>query len=207
MEFQEDKWSRRQDPSDSLRPLIAKVWRYCEISATRAKTVTLTVQYVDFTQITWTRTSERPLTSAGDLSRLCTFCSSPSFTAKTSACWASPSYPRLRMRSTCRLSDSNSFSGRHKLINWRVWPPCDIPETEGSRCVGRSLPSGRLQSAQLVVTKISNCTTSRFRRTGPRPHALITLRAIGPLWPFACRSLPTCLSGALHISRMPQQRL
>ena len=52
---------------DGVRPLIAKVWRYCEANAIRAKTVTLKVKYADFTQITRARTSERPFLSAVEI--------------------------------------------------------------------------------------------------------------------------------------------
>ncbi|MDM9622001.1 DNA polymerase IV [Rhizobium sp. AC44/96] len=52
---------------EGLRPLIAKVWRYCEANAIRAKTVTLKVKYADFTQITRARTGERSFLSAGEI--------------------------------------------------------------------------------------------------------------------------------------------
>ncbi len=56
------------DPAlEGVRPLIAKVWRYCEANAIRAKTVTLKVKYADFTQITRARTAERPFLSAGEI--------------------------------------------------------------------------------------------------------------------------------------------
>jgi DNA polymerase IV len=47
--------------------MIAKVWRYCEANAIRAKTVTLKVKYADFTQITRARTGERLFQSAGEI--------------------------------------------------------------------------------------------------------------------------------------------
>ncbi len=56
------------DPAlEGVRPLIAKVWRYCEANAIRAKTVTLKVKYADFTQITRARTCERSFLSAGEI--------------------------------------------------------------------------------------------------------------------------------------------
>ncbi|MBO9198343.1 DNA polymerase IV [Rhizobium sp. 16-449-1b] len=56
------------DPAlEGMRPLIAKVWRYCEANAIRAKTVTLKVKYADFTQITRARTGERSFLSAGEI--------------------------------------------------------------------------------------------------------------------------------------------
>jgi DNA polymerase-4 len=56
------------DPAlEGVRPLIAKVWRYCEANAIRAKTVTLKVKYADFTQITRARTGERSFASASEI--------------------------------------------------------------------------------------------------------------------------------------------
>ena len=56
------------DPAlEGVQPLIAKVWRYCEANAIRAKTVTLKVKYADFTQITRAKTGERPFLSAGEI--------------------------------------------------------------------------------------------------------------------------------------------
>jgi DNA polymerase-4 len=52
---------------EGVRPLVAKVWSYCEINAIRAKTVTLKVKYADFTQITRARTSEQRLASLGEI--------------------------------------------------------------------------------------------------------------------------------------------
>jgi DNA polymerase-4 len=56
------------DPAlEGLRPLIAKVWRYCEANAIRAKTVTLKVKYADFTQITRARTGDRSFLLADEI--------------------------------------------------------------------------------------------------------------------------------------------
>ncbi|QRM51707.1 DNA polymerase IV (plasmid) [Rhizobium sp. BG6] len=45
------------DPAlEGVKPLIAKVWRYCEANGITGKTVTLKVKYADFTQITRART-------------------------------------------------------------------------------------------------------------------------------------------------------
>ncbi|KRB57043.1 DNA polymerase IV [Rhizobium sp. Root708] len=52
---------------ERVRPLIAKVWRYCEANAIRAKTVTLKVKYADFTQITRARTGDRSFLSAFEI--------------------------------------------------------------------------------------------------------------------------------------------
>lgn len=40
---------------EGMKPLIAKVWRYCEANGIIGKTVTLKVKYADFTQITRAR--------------------------------------------------------------------------------------------------------------------------------------------------------
>nr|WP_200997090.1 DNA polymerase IV [Rhizobium rhizogenes]QCL10279.1 IMS HHH motif family protein [Rhizobium rhizogenes] len=39
-----------------LKPLVEKVWRYCEVQDIRGKTVTLKIKYSDFTQATRSRT-------------------------------------------------------------------------------------------------------------------------------------------------------
>src|SRR6516165_8628871 len=41
-----------EDARDALAPIIDKVWRYCESSGTRGRTVTLKIKYADFQQIT-----------------------------------------------------------------------------------------------------------------------------------------------------------
>jgi DNA polymerase IV len=53
----------------ALAPIIEKVWRYCETSGTRARTVTLKVKYADFTQITRRRTGDAPVASQSELER------------------------------------------------------------------------------------------------------------------------------------------
>jgi DNA polymerase IV len=53
----------------ALTPIIEKVWRYCETSATRARTVTLKVKYADFQQVTRRRTGEAPVASQAELER------------------------------------------------------------------------------------------------------------------------------------------
>ena len=56
------------DPAlDSLKPLIAKVWRYCEATSITGKTVTLKVKYADFTQITRARTIGQTFRSAEEI--------------------------------------------------------------------------------------------------------------------------------------------
>jgi DNA polymerase IV len=44
----------------ALKPLIAKVWAYCEESTIRGRTVTLKAKYADFQQVTRSRTGEAP---------------------------------------------------------------------------------------------------------------------------------------------------
>jgi DNA polymerase-4 len=53
----------------ALAPIIEKVWRYCETSATRGRTVTLKVKYADFQQVTRRRTGEVPVASQAELER------------------------------------------------------------------------------------------------------------------------------------------
>ena len=44
----------------ALKPIIEKVWRYCEGTNIRGRTVTLKAKYADFRQITRSRTSQAP---------------------------------------------------------------------------------------------------------------------------------------------------
>jgi DNA polymerase IV len=53
----------------ALAPIIEKVWRYCETSGTRARTVTLKVKYADFQQVTRRRTGEAAVASLAELER------------------------------------------------------------------------------------------------------------------------------------------
>lgn len=62
-----------------LRPLIEKVWRYCEVNRIHAKTVTLKVKWEDFTQITRSKTVTAPIASAGELAAVSTLLLSPLF--------------------------------------------------------------------------------------------------------------------------------
>ncbi len=50
-----------------LQPIIAKVWRYCEKSGIRGRTITLKVKYADFQQITRSRTLAQPVVSATEI--------------------------------------------------------------------------------------------------------------------------------------------
>jgi DNA polymerase-4 len=53
----------------ALAPIIEKVWRHCETTGTRARTVTLKVKYADFEQITRRRTANAPVTTQVELER------------------------------------------------------------------------------------------------------------------------------------------
>jgi DNA polymerase-4 len=50
----------------ALRPLINKVWSYCEESTVWGRTVTLKAKYADFQQITRSRTGEAPLATQAE---------------------------------------------------------------------------------------------------------------------------------------------
>ncbi|WP_095203558.1 DNA polymerase IV [Mesorhizobium carmichaelinearum] len=50
-----------------LRPLIEKVWRYCDERSIRGRTVTLKVKFADFQQITRSRTIAGPIEAEEDL--------------------------------------------------------------------------------------------------------------------------------------------
>ena len=47
----------------ALKPLVEKVWRYCEGTTIRGRTVTLKAKYADFQQITRSRTGQAPMTT------------------------------------------------------------------------------------------------------------------------------------------------
>ena len=47
----------------ALEPIVEKVWRYCERTTIRGRTVTLKARYADFQQITRSRTGQVPLTT------------------------------------------------------------------------------------------------------------------------------------------------
>jgi DNA polymerase-4 len=52
---------------DALQPLIEKVWRHCEATGTRGRTVTLKVKYADFHQITRSLTCDAPVATQAAL--------------------------------------------------------------------------------------------------------------------------------------------
>ncbi len=47
----------------ALRPIVEKVWRHCEKTTIRGRTVTLKIKYADFKRITRSRTSQASFTS------------------------------------------------------------------------------------------------------------------------------------------------
>lgn len=64
-----------------LKPLIDKVWHYCEASGIRGKTVTLKVKWADFTQITRSKTIVAPIASAAEMGEIAELLLSPIFPA------------------------------------------------------------------------------------------------------------------------------
>lgn len=64
-----------------LKPLIDKVWHYCEASGIRGKTVTLKVKWADFTQITRSKTIVAPIESAAEMGEIVELLLSPIFPA------------------------------------------------------------------------------------------------------------------------------
>jgi DNA polymerase-4 len=56
--------------SDALREIVDKVWKYCEGSGLRGRTVTLKVKFANFQQITRSRTSQTQIGSRGELEQL-----------------------------------------------------------------------------------------------------------------------------------------
>ena len=53
-----------------LEPLIDKVWRHCEATGSRGRTVTLKVKFADFEMITRSRSVPSPIANRDDLARL-----------------------------------------------------------------------------------------------------------------------------------------
>ena len=56
--------------SDALREIVDKVWKYCEGSGLRGRTVTLKVKFANFQQITRSRTGQTQIGSRGELEQL-----------------------------------------------------------------------------------------------------------------------------------------
>ena len=55
---------------DALREIVDKIWRYCEGSGTRGRTVTLKVKFANFQIITRSRTGQMPVRTRGELEEL-----------------------------------------------------------------------------------------------------------------------------------------
>jgi len=53
-----------------LQPIISKVWRYCEKSGIRGRTVTLKVKYADFQIITRSRTLQQAVASEAEIAQI-----------------------------------------------------------------------------------------------------------------------------------------
>src|SRR6185437_5355550 len=53
-----------------LRPLVEKVWRHCEVTGNRGRTVTLKVKFYDFEIITRSRSAPLLVSGRDDLERL-----------------------------------------------------------------------------------------------------------------------------------------
>jgi DNA polymerase-4 len=62
----------RESANRELTPLVEKLWRYCESTGMRGKTLTLKVKYADFRQVTRSRTSDAALLSQSNLEDICT---------------------------------------------------------------------------------------------------------------------------------------
>lgn len=59
------------EPADeALKPLIRKIWQYCDGAKVKAKTVTLKVKFDDFQQITRSRTSPQGIATLEELERM-----------------------------------------------------------------------------------------------------------------------------------------
>jgi DNA polymerase-4 len=58
------------DARNALQPIIEKVWRYCEATGTRGRTVTLKVKYANFHQITRSTTVAEVLATKAELEQL-----------------------------------------------------------------------------------------------------------------------------------------
>ena len=54
----------------ALKPIVEKVWRYCEGTKMRGRTVTLKAKYADFQQVTRSRTGPVPMTTQAALEEI-----------------------------------------------------------------------------------------------------------------------------------------
>lgn len=55
---------------EALQPIIEKVWRHCETSGVRGRTVTLKVKFSDFTQVTRSRSVPGLVCDRDELERI-----------------------------------------------------------------------------------------------------------------------------------------
>ncbi len=55
---------------EALEPIIAKIWRHCQVTGIRGRTLTLKVKFTDFQQITRSKSVADALDSLADLERL-----------------------------------------------------------------------------------------------------------------------------------------
>ncbi|MGV1908236.1 DNA polymerase IV [Agrobacterium cavarae] len=53
--------------TNELKPLVEKVWRYCETKGFSGKTITVKVKYFDFTQTTRSKSNTQPFGNCGEL--------------------------------------------------------------------------------------------------------------------------------------------
>jgi DNA polymerase-4 len=53
-----------------LQPLVKKVWKHCEVTGSRGRTVTLKIKFADFEMITRSRSVSSPINDGSDLERL-----------------------------------------------------------------------------------------------------------------------------------------
>ena len=65
--FSEDLFTEAEC-HEALKPIIEKLWRYCEGSGTRGRTVVLKVKFSDFQSITRSRSFPEPVSSAAEIS-------------------------------------------------------------------------------------------------------------------------------------------
>jgi DNA polymerase IV len=55
---------------EALAPIIAKIWRHCQATGIRGRTLTLKVKFTDFQQVTRSKTVDGAIDSLADLERL-----------------------------------------------------------------------------------------------------------------------------------------
>jgi DNA polymerase IV len=70
------------EAQQALKPIIEKVWRHCETTGTRGRTVTLKVKFADFLQITRSRSVAEEVSTQAELEALCSALLEPVFPAR-----------------------------------------------------------------------------------------------------------------------------